>query len=66
MRCALGSTIAWAKAEMEAAANAAQEEARKKSEERRMKAAKKPADIALSRFLGRPHLNRRSAQALSE
>jgi PRTRC genetic system protein E len=42
---ALGSTLASAKAEMDAAAKAAQEEARKKAEERRKKAAEKPADI---------------------
>ena len=41
---ALGSTLASAKAEMDAAAKAAQEEARKKAEERRKKAAEKPAD----------------------
>jgi PRTRC genetic system protein E len=41
---ALGSTLASAKAEMAAAAKAAQEEARKKAEERRKKAAEKPAD----------------------
>ncbi len=41
---ALGSTLAAAKAEMDAAAKAAQEEARKKAEERRKKAAEKPAD----------------------
>ena len=40
----LGSTLAQAKAEMDAAAKAAQEEARKKAEERRKKAAEKPAD----------------------
>ncbi len=39
---ALGSTLAWAKAEMDAAAKAAQEEARKKAEERRKKATEKP------------------------
>lgn len=41
---ALGSTLASAKAEMDAAAKAAQEEARKKTEERRKKAAEKPVD----------------------
>jgi len=41
---ALGSTLASAQAEMEAAAKAPQEEARKKVEERRKKAAEKPAD----------------------
>jgi PRTRC genetic system protein E len=41
---ALASTLASAKAEMDAAAKAAQEEARKKAEERRKKAAEKPAD----------------------
>jgi PRTRC genetic system protein E len=42
--CALGSTLASAKAEMDAAAKAAQEEARKKAEEQRKKVAEKPAD----------------------
>lgn len=41
---ALGSTLASAQAEMDAAAKAAQEEARKKTEERRKKAAEKPVD----------------------
>src|SRR5271167_5160740 len=41
---ALGSTLASAKAEMDAAAKAAQEEARKKAEERKKKAVEKPAD----------------------
>jgi PRTRC genetic system protein E len=40
---ALGSTLASAKAEMDAAGNAAQEEARKKTEERRKKAVEKTA-----------------------
>ena len=39
----LGSTLAQAKAEMDAAAKAAQEEARKKAEERRKKPAENPA-----------------------
>ncbi len=41
---ALASTLASAKAEMDAAANAAQEEARKKTEERRKRVAEKPVD----------------------
>jgi len=44
----LGSLLAQAKAEMDAAAKAAQEEARKKAEERRKKAAEKPAEIPAS------------------
>ena len=40
----LGSTLAQAKAEMDAAAKAAQEEARRKAEERRNKAAEKPTE----------------------
>ena len=44
---ALGSTLASAKAEMDAAAKAAQEEARKKTEERRKKAAEKPGDNSI-------------------
>jgi len=44
----LGSTLAQAKAEMDAAAKAAQEEARRKAEERRKKAAEKPAEIPAS------------------
>ena len=44
----LGSTLAPAKAEMDAAAKAAQEEARQKAEERRKKAAERTGSLALS------------------
>jgi PRTRC genetic system protein E len=45
---ALGSTLAWAKSEMDAAAKVAQEEARKKAEERRKKAGERAAENSVA------------------